>query len=127
MRQSFNLGESIKLSGIGSIVITSYVTFFSALICLIGSVFESPNFLALAAALLEPGNGMLYISQSLLSEPLRMCVAGFTLGFSGISVYLQVFNEFGNDISRKKYVLGKLFEGIACGTLLWFLSYFNLI
>lgn len=111
-RQSFDLAESIKNAGFSSIAISSYIIFFSAVLGLISAPTDSMVLTPILASLLEIGNASSIIAKSKLSTVGSFCLLGFALGFSGLSVHLQVISFLPKDISKKKYFLMKCLQGL---------------
>ena len=112
-RQSFSLVESIKSAGMSSITISSYIIFFSALISLVEKIFGNDFFLALISAFLEIAGASNLIAR--LSNSLgvySLILTAFALGFSGFSVHLQSFVFMPKELSKKRYLLMKLVQGV---------------
>ncbi len=112
--QSFDIAESVKSAGLSSVTVSSFIIFFSGIIGLLKQLLPEGTPLLLSAVLLEVGNSTLLLSECTLPFPLIFSLFGFALGFSGLSVHLQAFTFLPEDISRKKYLLIKLSEGVLC-------------
>ena len=108
----FSLSSSIKNATLSSIFVCSYIMFFSMIINFIISLNLPQVLTLLLAPVLEIGNGAFIISKSSLSGSLSLAYTAFTLGFSGISVYMQISNIMEEKMNTIKYFTMKLTEGI---------------
>lgn len=73
--------------------------------------------------IVEMTNGCNLISSSSASTSLKLIIISFLFTFSGISIISQVYSfTYKFNISMKKYILGKIFQGIIC-SLISFLLY----
>ena len=108
----FSLSSSIKNATLSSIFVCSYIMFFSMVINFIISLNLPQALTLLLASFLEIGNGAYIISKSSLSHSLSLAYTAFTLGFSGISVYMQISNIMEKKMNTSKYFIIKLTEGI---------------
>lgn len=122
-RQSFNLVESIRSAGISSLIVSSYIIFFSSLIGLLSEIVKSEYLMAAISSLLEISNGAKGIAslRSISSIP-KLCGIAFSLGFSGLSVHLQSFTFMPKEVSKKKYLLMKLVQGLLCALIVFLFS-----
>ena len=117
-RQSFNLTESIKNAGFSSLIVSSYIIFFSIVIKAFSFFIYPQSFLALISSFLEIGNATFLISNTSFSNPpLQNALLGFSLGFSGLSVHLQAFSLLPPNTSKKQYYKLKISQGILCAIL----------
>lgn len=126
------LGESIK-NAIGTILmIGGFVVIFSIIISILNNshileIFSkliSPIITSIGinaefvkpvlAGLIELTNGVKLVSEtSIVNYNLSIILSAFLLGFGGISILLQVSSIVAKtDLSMKKYVFGKLLQGI---------------
>lgn len=117
-RQKFNLIESIKSAGLSSITVSSYIIFFSAVIGVIKSLTENVIAISVISSLLEIGSACSIIAEEreLLSS-YTLPMISFSLGFSGLSVFLQAFSILPESISKKNYLIKKLLQGILSAAL----------
>lgn len=68
--------------------------------------------------IIEMTNGCNLISSSTASFTLKIIIVSFLFTFSGVSIISQVYSfTYKFKISMKKYVIGKVFQGIICSTL----------
>lgn len=117
-RQNFDLVLSIRNAGMSSIIISSYIVFFSALFFSVESMLNSQVFSALIASLLEISTASKYIiDASDISFVIKKIFIGFTLGFSGFSVHLQAFSILPKECSRTRYLVMKATQGLICSIL----------
>ena len=113
--QRFDLTESIKGAGLTSLVISSFIIFFSAIITPIGRLVDNQFAFASIASLLEVSSAVDIISK--LHGKLKILLLGFALGFSGLSVHLQSFSILPRDFSKARYLLIKAVQGLICAFL----------
>lgn len=113
--QRFDLTESIKGAGLTSLVISSFIIFFSAIITPIGRLVDNQFVFASIASLLEVSSAVDIISK--LHGKLKILLLGFALGFSGLSVHLQSFSILPRDFSKARYLLIKAVQGLICALL----------
>ena len=95
-------------------------SFFSFIIQPIFNIFEVSNkdfSYGFITGIIELTNGITYISNincKLLS--INIIITSILLGFSGISIFLQIYSIISNtDISIKPYIIGKILQGIFAG------------
>ena len=113
IRQKFNLISSIKDAATSSILVSSYIIFFSSLVFALGKLIKNPIFLCLVASLFEVGSACNIIVENRSSfGSFFPCFISFALGFSGISVFLQAFSFLPRCISKKHYLFKKLLQGV---------------
>lgn len=95
---------------------TSVVGCFSQ-IC---AAFSAPSWVKpLLFGLFEISSG---VSASTSLENIHACAAvcGFTVGWSGISVHMQILSVVGaRNVSLSPYFISKFFQGILCAALAW--------
>lgn len=112
-QQSFNLVESIKHAGHSSITVSSYIIFFSGIIGVIKKMIDTPIVISVISSFLEIGSACNIIrEQSEHLGYLSMPLIAFSLGFSGLSVFLQAFSFLPSNISKSKYLYKKFLQGI---------------
>lgn len=117
-RQSFDLVVSIKNAGMSSIIISSYIVFFSAVFSSVKSMINSQILSALISSLLEISTASKYILHaSDISFILKKLFIGFAIGFSGLSVHLQAFSILPKECSRARYLVMKATQGLICSIL----------
>ena len=114
-RQKFNLVESIKNAGLTSITVSSYVIFFSAIICVVKN---SP----LLAPYLELCSAVEIISKSSFNTSQKLALIAFSLGFSGLSVHMQSFSFMGDRVKKSRYLLMKLAQGLLSSLIILILK-----
>ena len=126
------LGESIKNAISTVLMIGGFVVIFSIIISILNNshVLEiiskiiSPIITSIGinaefvkpvlAGLIELTNGVKLVSEaSIVNYNLSIILSAFLLGFGGVSILLQVSSIVAKtDLSMKKYVFGKLLQGI---------------
>ena len=116
-RQRFDLVDSIKNAGLSSLLISSYIIFFSAVLVIFKKAKLPPIVYALIAAVFEIGNATSDVKLLCLNQYLKIFLCGFAIGFSGISVHLQSFSLLDKSVSAKKYVIMKFFVGVTTGVI----------
>ena len=114
-RQKFILVESIKNAGLTSITVSSYVIFFSAIICVVKN---SP----LLAPCLELCSAVEIISKSSFNTSQKLALIAFSLGFSGLSVHMQSFSFMGDRVKKSRYLLMKLAQGLLSSLIILILK-----
>jgi len=115
--QNFNLINSIKSAGESSIVISSFIIFFSTVIGALSVLINDGTTLAIASSLFEIGNAASRISALTLPLPVMTALLGFALGFSGLSVHLQAFALLPKEISKRRYLFMKCLQGLLTAAL----------
>lgn len=95
------------------------LNFLSILITPILSIFniDSSFSVPFLSGILELTNGINLVSNiAVKSISLNMILSAFLLGFGGLSVSMQVYNIISkSDLSIKKYIIGKLMQGLIAG------------
>ena len=110
--QKFDLSLSIKSAAISSIYISSYIIFFSAILGLVLHLCKIECLNIIFATVLEIGNATSIISRSeIIPKILLPALAAFSLGFSGISVFMQSLSYLPPEISKRKLLGYKLIQG----------------
>ena len=117
-RQSFSIVQSIKKAANTSIVVCSFITFFSAVIYLLKIFIKSDITISLISPLIEISSAVEIITASqLFSKKISMFLIGFALGFSGLSVHLQALCLMPKNANASKYFLMKIIQGLICASL----------
>lgn len=138
------LGESIKNAISTILMIGGFVVIFSIIISILNtshildiiSKFISPiitnvginsEFIKpILAGIIELTNGVKLISEaSVVNYNLSIMLSAFLLGFGGISILLQVSSIVAKtDLSMKKYIIGKILQGIIASIYVFFILNF---
>ncbi len=112
-KQKFNLTLSIKNAGQSSLLVSSYIIFFSMILGILSAVVKSSTLVSLLSPIFEVGNATKLLSANTAFSPvLTFSLIAFALGFSGLSVFMQAASFLPPGISRKKILLMKITEGI---------------
>ena len=119
---SFSLPESIKNAANSCFYVSSYIIFFSIFVGLIKSFFPNNVFFLMLISLLEIGNAASLISKELSSSIISLPLTAFSLGFSGISVYMQTLCFAPSNIKNNYYIKMKLTEGIIAFIITWLIT-----
>lgn len=120
----FSLSSSIKSSAKSCIYVSAYVTFFSIIVGWIEHI-NLPQWISLLiVSFLEIGNASSLISEKVVNQHISLSLTAFTLGFSGISVYMQSLCFSPEGVQNKYYVKIKLTEGAIAFILTYVLSFF---
>ena len=110
--QSFHFIESVKNATQSSISLCAFISLFSIIINILIS-FNTPFFLVVIfSSFLEIGSATSIISNSNLPYLATLLITSFTLGFSGLSVYMQINGFSCEKIDTKYFVKVKTTEGI---------------
>ncbi|MBR7116219.1 MAG: hypothetical protein IKC87_00730 [Clostridia bacterium] len=118
-RQKYSFVESVKSAAASALTMTAFISFFFTLV---GAVRDGIKNLAFRTLLMLPleitGALSEVCTESTLPLPLRVALAGFALGFGGISVMLQV-SAFSSEaeLSMRKYFLIKICEGLVAAAV----------
>ncbi len=121
--QSFDISKSIVSAGVSSMAVASCITAFSGLLALLSALIKNELALSLLSPLLEVSNATKMLGDSVaIPYGIRLLLIGFSLGFSGLSVHLQAFSFFRGELSKSRYLLMKLIQGMICSLLSCFLS-----
>ena len=138
------LGESIKNAISTILIIGGFVVIFSIIISILNNsrILEIISKMAspiatnigintefvkpILAGLIELTNGVKLVSESsIVNHNLSIILSAFLLGFGGISVLLQVSSIVAKtDLSMKKYVIGKLLQGVIASIYVFFILNF---
>lgn len=106
------LCRAVSDSAAGCIAVCAYIVFFravSAMLCCI-----IPQLSLLITAVFEFSSGC--IAGAAHGGILGCFITGFSTGFSGLSVMMQIYNYTGKrDIPFTSYIITKLSQGLLCG------------
>lgn len=120
--QSFNLVSSIVNAGSSTIKICSFIILFCAVIGLFSGIIHNEFLISFFSALCEIGSATSIIGGcNSLSLTKKEALTAFALGFSGFCVHMQAFSLLPPGISRKKYLLMKLLQGIFSSIIAFFI------
>lgn len=112
-RQSLPLAKYITLSGEAMINLSFFITAFYAIASVIKLTIKRPAFVSLILPFLELSNAINYACSLDPSLSFKAFIIPFSLGFSGLSVYLQIKSILRDtDLTIRKYIPIKLVEGI---------------
>lgn len=117
--QNYNFVKSVKSSGASLVSIISFISFFSVVAGLVKNHVKNVFASSFIIMLLEVTNAVkIFAYNDSLPELFRIALTAFSLGFGGLSVMMQssIFTE-GTDLSMKKYMSIKLFQGVLCGAI----------
>jgi hypothetical protein len=107
----FDLLTSVESATRSSLGIIGVVTAFSVVSGLVRDLFGAAA--AFILPFLELGGAASFIASASIDGRLRMALLGFALGFSGLSVHLQIRGALADtDIGYKRFFLMKLAEGV---------------
>lgn len=102
---------SVRESSMALISITVYIVFFSVICELISafSPFKNDIWTALICGFLEISTGIIMISITNISAPLKLAIVSAIISLSGLCITLQTADIMSDlDISIKNYIFGKL-------------------
>jgi len=116
-RQKFNFVSSTKSAGLSSITVSSFIIVFSVILSLLKPLTKNATITALVSCPLEIGNTVFALTSAPLEPHIRLCLLGFSLGFSGLSALMQIFSFLPPEISRLRIVTLKLEQGFLCALL----------
>ncbi|MBE6533052.1 MAG: hypothetical protein E7676_06100 [Ruminococcaceae bacterium] len=122
-RQNFDLIASIRNAGLSSLIIASYIVFFSGVLGLVSAIFKNDAFSTILSTLFEVGNATSMIVKSgAFPHVYLLPLLAFSLGFSGMSVHMQAFSFLPKEISKRRYLLTKLLIGLLSAAITFPLS-----
>ena len=109
------LASAIKESGLASLAVCSFITFFSVFSAMVNDVFSlSGMSAALVSGALEISGG--FARLSLLGKNYFAC--GLILGFGGFSVFMQTADALGDTgVRMSRYFVCKCAQAAVCGVL----------
>ena len=116
--QTFDFSLTVKNAIYSSLNVSANIIFFSALLGLFYAITRNAALTMLISPFFEIGNAAMLISGSnVLPRAVSFSLTAFSLGFSGLSVFMQATSFLPKEISRIKIFLSKLLQGILCATL----------
>ena len=116
--QNFDLTKSIKNAVYSSLNVSSYIVFFSTLLGIFFAISKNLLLTTYISPILEIGNATSLLSENRFISPnLSFALTAFSLGFSGLSVYMQTLTFLPGDISKTKILIIKLLQGAICAAL----------
>ena len=117
-KTKFNLAASIKKSGYTAISISSFIIFFSVVLGVLKAFIKNEYICSVLSAFFEIGNASDTIIFSSIPYTAKLPLLGFALGFSGLSVLMQVVGVVSDSkISCKTYFLQKTLQGVLCALI----------
>lgn len=117
----FDLMASIEKATFSSLRIVGVVTAFSVISGMVRRLFAM-EIAPLVIPLLEVGNAASYLSECALPQSVTLPLTAFALGFSGISVHLQVRGAIGGKMRYSQFLFAKFLIGLvsaAIFSLIW--------
>lgn len=114
---TFSLSHCIKTSALSCIYVSAYIIFFSILAGLINHVNVPREISLLIISFLEIGTAASLISKDIINPCISISLTAFSLGFSGVSVYMQSLCFSPNDARNKYYIKMKITEGIIASAI----------
>ena len=119
--QTFNITSSIISAGTNSIMVSSFIIFFSSITELLGGIVKNKFIKILLSSFLEISNATALISQYAdFSLATKLSLTAFALSFSGLSVHLQTFSILPKEIQKGKYILMKICQGFISSIVTYF-------
>ena len=122
-KSEFSLVDSIKSAMNSLIYVFAYIFFFSIVINVIFSFGFSAHITALISTFLEVGNACSSIHLAKFPLSLSLAITAFSLGFSGISMYVQALSFANKNTKQSMYIRIKLTEGIFAFAIAFLLSF----
>ncbi len=112
-RSSFDLSESIRGAGLGTLNISAFVIFFSVICGILDLLIKSNFILAIILPFIEISNSAKMLSLiHIPNDAIDLLFTSFAVSFSGLSVHLQAKSFIhGTDIKMKTYYSSKLIQG----------------
>lgn len=108
------LCSAVAESGAALLSISTFITFFSTASDMLAEIIRAPTVSTIFSCICEITCGLDRLSTDFCKAPLlATALAGATVGFSGLSVMMQVFDRaaYGN-IKTNKYFKGKLLSSL---------------
>lgn len=104
------LCSAVAESGAALLSISTFITFFSAASDMLAEIIKAPMISNTFACICEITGGLDRLSANFEKAPLlKITLAGATVGFSGLSVMMQVFDRAAHgNIKTNGYFIGKL-------------------
>ena len=110
----FDLMASIERATLTSLRVVGVVTAFSIIS---GLVVRFSTVAPFIIPLFEVGNAASYLSECALPRPLALAFTAFGLGFSGISIHLQVMGAVGGEIRYSRFLFSKILIGLGAAAI----------
>lgn len=110
----FDIMSSIEKATFTSLRIVGVVTAFSVISGLVAHISAIAPF---AVSLLEVGNAASHLSKFHVSPATALGVTAFALGFSGISIHLQVMGAIGGEIRYSRFLFSKILIGLGAAAI----------
>ena len=110
----FDIMSSIEKATFTSLRIVGVVTAFSVISGLVAHISAIAPF---AISLLEVGNAASYLSECALPRSVALTMTAFALGFSGISIHLQVMGAVGGEIRYSRFLFSKILIGLGAAAI----------
>ena len=111
--RSFDLMASIERATFASLRVIGTVTAFSVASGLITYFSATAHFAPFVIPLLELGNAASYLSECELPREMALGLTAFSLGFSGLSIHLQVKGALSkSELDYSRFFRAKLIIGI---------------
>lgn len=119
------ISDAVSESSFLMLKICGFAVFFQVL-CSIFELFShkvnsSATINSLVFGLSELGFAAEYVSQNLLNENFAAVLVSAFIGWSGLSVHMQVKSAVGDAFSLKPYFLGKTLQAILCAVIMFLL------
>ena len=118
-KEPFKITASIKKSGACAVGISSFIIFFSVIIGVLNELIRNEYVITALSAILEISNASNAVILSVaIPFYAKIPILGFALGFSGLSVMMQVMGVVSDSgIGCKTYLLRKAVQGVICSML----------
>lgn len=116
-RQNYDLIKSIQSAASACLTLTACVSFFSYLIEMCDLAIRNAFFTLAVSLLLEIGNATVIISELEIPNTISLSLTALALGFSGVSVHLQIESILPPEIPRAVYYRTKAIEAIMAGAV----------
>ena len=114
----FELIKSIEAATFASLRVTGVVTAFTVITHLVRKLKMGELASAVIISLLELGGAVSYLSEEALTMKTALIITAFALGFSGLSIHLQVRSAIvDTDIRYSRFLLAKLIIGILAASI----------
>lgn len=104
---------AIRDAGIGTLTVTSFLTFFAVIVGILRRFLKSEYALGLLLPLLEVGNAAHLLAKTdRFSPAMSLALTGFAVCFSGVSVHWQAMSFLSDtDLDTRTYYAMKLLQG----------------
>lgn len=118
-RQSYDFTRSIKDAAINSVYVGGFVIFFSFIIMALRAVVKNEICVTFVSTVLEITNSARGLIAICSIRELLLPLLAFSLGFSGMSVHMQVSALVGGEVDMRLYYVEKLTEGMLCAFIVY--------